>query len=68
MQKSIPKPCSICRRHHIDDIATDFDLWRECIDTSGIDTDETFSARSFDENLTIIEGCGMRDECYQDID
>jgi hypothetical protein len=40
------------------EIATNFALWQEYADPSGIDSEEQFNARSASENLALLQQCG----------
>lgn len=39
------------------EIAASYDLWREYVDPSGIDSEEEFEAYSMEERLQIIQDC-----------
>ena len=49
------------------EIATNFALWQEYADPSGIDSEEQFNARSESENLQILQACGFREKMIGDL-
>lgn len=49
------------------EIATNFALWQEYADPSGIDSEEQFNERSESENLQILQACGFREIMIGDL-
>jgi hypothetical protein len=49
------------------EIATNFALWQEYADPSGIDSEEQFDARSDSENLQLLQECGFHETLLVDL-
>lgn len=49
-------------KHTNEQIATDFNLWMEYADPSGLDSEDDFNTKTTAEKVAFLESCGFSDD------